>query len=432
MSMPVSAAVSGYSPGFEVDAQAVYLYNLDTGTLIYEKDSDKRVYPASLTKIMTAILALENTPDLDNTLVAYPTYVQDYLYNYQQQVGKVSLGGMMAGEELSMRQLLYAIMLPSANEAAMTIADHIGGSQEAFAEMMNKRAKELGAGGTNFVNPNGLFAEEHYTTAYDMAQITMHAMELPGFMDIASTLSYESGQTNKHDNLVWNTTNQMMIPNNSYYYPYLKGIKTGTLPESGYNFISTATRDGFTYLLVVIGGAFFDASGGQLPNNTAFEVTAKLYDWVFDTFRQKALVEKGKYVAEVPLRLSLDKDYLQLMTGDRFTALIPGDIEVTSVALMPVLPDSIDAPVEKGTQIGEVRLILAGEEMGRVPLLAAESVAASPMMILLERAKEIMRSFWFKFAVSFLILLVLLYIVLMIIRNRNRRRYGGYRPRRRL
>jgi D-alanyl-D-alanine carboxypeptidase len=428
-----AAAETYYPPPFEVDAEGVYLYNLDTDTPISQKNMDEPMYPASLTKIMTCILALENTENLDTEMLTYPPYVQDYLYRYQYVDGNgaVSLGGLMAGEELSMRQLLYALMLPSANEAAMIIADHIGGSQEEFAEMMTAKARELGATKTTFVNANGLFHPEHVTTPADMAKIAMYAMDLPGFMDIVTAATYDTGPTNMHDNLNWNTTVLMQVANSSFYYPGLAGIKTGSVPEAGDCFISTCTRDGFTYLLVVMGAKYLDEEGNTLPERGAFTVTKQYYDWVFENFRRKTLVEQGTHEAEIPLKLSADKDYLALMTGDRLTHLVKADIQVTDVMKNPIIPESINAPVEKGQQIGELSLVLGGEEIGRVPLLAAESVAASPALLLWERLKEIMSSFWFKFIVILLVLLIIFYAVIMVLRNRNRRR-NSYRPRRRL
>lgn len=431
--LPVGAA-GEYEPDKPFTAKAVYLYNIDTDSLIFEENSNAPMYPASTTKIMTCILALENTPDLDFEMVGYPQYVQEYLYLYQMENGAVSNGGLMAGEELSMRKLLHALMLPSANEAAMLIADHISESQEDFVALMNKRAKELGAKNTHFVNANGLFDEGHTTTAYDLAVMARHAMQLPGFMEIVTQTSYEGGPTNLHDNLPWVSTNKMMIPNSEYYYPGLAGIKTGTLPESGRCFVSTATRDGFTYLLVVLGCDYLDGEGNELPQNMAFVDTANLYDWVFENFKVKTLVEKGKYAAEIPLRLSMEKDHIKLMTADRFTSLINQAVDASSVTIVPEIPESIDAPVKKGDVIGEAKLILSGKEIGRVALLAAESVEASPVLILWERVKAIMMSFWFKFIVVFIVLLIVAYIILMIIRNRNRRRYssGNYRPKRRI
>lgn len=424
-------AAVNYAPEEPVSAVSYYLYNIDTDAVISERNSDAPMYPASLTKIMTCILALENTEDLDFEMVTYPQYVQDYLYTYQIENGAVSLGGLISGEQLSMRNLLHALMLPSANEAAMIIADHIGGSQDSFAAMMNKRAKELGAVNTNFANANGLFDENHVTTAADMGKIAKHAMTLPGFMDIVSQTAYDSGPTNKHENLHWETTNQMIMPENNYYYTGISGIKTGSLPESGRCFISSATRDGFTYLLVVMGSNYFDEDGKVLPGNMAFTDTKILYDWVFASYKVKTLVEKGKYVAEIPLRLSLDKDFIKLMTSDKFTSLIYYTVEASSVTIIPEIPDYIDAPVKKNDKIGEARLMLSGEEIGRVDLLAAETVEASQVLVIWERVKAIASSLWFKFAVVFVFLLIILYIILMIIRNRNRRR-SSYTPRRRI
>lgn len=431
LAAPVSAAT--YPLGVDVGAQAVYLYNMDTENLIAEKNMNEKMYPASVTKIMTCILALENTPNLDNEKVVYPNYIQDYLYTYQwvEGNGGISLGDLRAGEELTMRQLVYATMLPSANEAAMIIADHIGGSQEGFIAMMNKRAKELGALNTNFVNPNGLFDENHYTTAYDIAQISMYAMTLPGFMEITSTVRYDSGPTSIRENIEWNSTIKMQNPSDTaYYYSGLKGIKTGSVPEAGSCFVSTCTRDGFTYLLVVLGSPYLDENGKALYPIGSFEDTKNIYDWVFSTFKRKALVEKHTHLQEIKLNLSFEKDHIKLMTGERFTALVPVTTEVSDVTYKADIPESIDAPVKKGDEIGELRLILAGEEVGRVSLLAAESVEASPVLVVLEKIKAVMRSFWFKFIVILIVLLIILYIILLILRNRNRRR--GYRPRRRI
>ena len=430
----------GHTPNFVPTANGVYLYNLDTEEVIYAKNKEEHMYPASLTKIMTCILALENTEDLDTEIVTYPQYVQDYLYDYQyvQKNGMVSNAELMAREQLTMRDALYALMLPSGNEVAMTIADHVGDSQEGFAAMMNARARELGAMNTNFVNANGLFDENHYTTPYDIALMAQHAMSLPGFMDIVNTTVYECPPTNIHPNgLVWSSTNLMMSPGSTkYYYAPVRGIKTGSLPQAGYCFVSTATRDGFTYLLVLMGAPMFDVDGNRLPDRTDFLETRDFYEWVFSSFRVKTLVDKGKHVADIPLRLCQEQDRLRLMTAERFTALLPEDVEASQVDFQAHVPESIDAPVEKHTEIGEVSLWLSGKEIGRIPLLAAESVVASPMLILLEQVKAILHSFWFKFAATLLGFLIVAYIILMIVRNRNknrnRSRGGNYRPRRRL
>jgi len=437
--LPVYAAPN-HQPDFEPSSEFVYLYNMDTQEVIYQKNADKPAYPASLVKIMTCILALENTPDL-GVPVVYPNYVQDYLYNYARNYGSVSLAGMYAGEEMPMKDLLYGMMLPSGNEAAMIVANHVAGggndpsNQTRFVEMMNKRAKELGATHTHFVNANGLFDSQQVTTAEDMAIIARHALSLPGFMEIVSTAHYTAAPTNKNpDGLEWPTTIQMQVPTSSYYYPYLKGVKSGTLPQAGRCLISTATKDGFTYLLVTMGAPYLDASGKILEGRADYEDHRKIYDWVFDSFKVKMLVAKNRALTEVPLRLNTEKDHIQLVTADNFTYLVPKDLDpVTGVVLNFEVPEVVEAPVTKGDAIGWVSVVLYNEEVGRVQLLAAETVEASQILVLLEQVKAVVASFWFKFAVIFVVLLIILYIILMIVRNRNRRnRRSYYKPRRRI
>ncbi len=423
-SVPAQAA---YTPDFDLQSETVLLLNMDTGKVMYEKNADARVYPASLTKIMTAILALENVEDLDGTKVALKQYIQDMLYGKN-----ASLGGILLGEEVSMRGLLYASMLQSANEASLMIGDYLGdGSLTQFAEMMNDKAKELGCTGTNFVNPNGLHDENHYTTARDMAKIAAYAMQNPEFVEIVNTVSIDIGPTNKHEQLVEITTNKVIVPSSIYYNPAVSGIKTGTLDEAGRCFVSTATKDGFTYLLVLMGAPFYNEDGTFMETMINFEETNKLYDWVFDSFKVKTVMEKGRYIADIPVRLSYEKDVVGLVADARLTALIPADVETSSVQLVPTLPESIDAPVKKGDKVGSVKLVLAGEELGEVDLVANESVEMSKILYYYDQAMELLDSFWVKFAILFVALLVVAYIALMILMNKHNRKRRMNQKRRR-
>lgn len=414
---PVSASAS-YTPDFDLQSETVLLINLDTGKVMYEKNADARVYPASLTKIMTAILTLENVEDLDGTTIAMKQYIQDMLYGTN-----ASLGGILLGEEVSVRGLLYASMLQSANEASLMLGDYLGdGSLTQFAEMMNDKARELGCTGTNFVNPNGLFDENHYTTARDMAKIAAYAMENPEFVEIVNTVSKDIGPTNMHDSLVEITTNKVIVPSSIYYNSAVSGIKTGTLDEAGRCFVSTATKDGFTYLLVLMGAPFYNADGTFMEEMINFTETNKLYDWVFDSFQVKTVMEKGRYIADVPVRLSYEKDVVGLVSNQRLTALIPAEVEVGSVQLVADIPESIDAPVKKGDKVGSVKLVLAGEELGEVDLVANETVELSKLLYYYDQAMQLLDSFWVKFAIIFVVLLVVAYIALMVLTNKRHRR----------
>ena len=421
----ITPAFADYDPGFDVDAEAVYFINLDTGKVIYEKDADKKVYPASTTKIMTALLALENIPDLDTPQIELKLYIQNALSGTG-----ASLAGILRGETFTPRELLYAALLPSGNEAAMMLGDYVGdGSLDYFAEMMNEKAAELGAVNTHFVNASGMHDDDHYTTAYDMYLITMAALENETFREIVSTNYYYAGEDQNGNPLHWNTTNFLISPGSTYYYPYATGVKTGTTDEAGRCLVSTAEKDGYHYMLVLMGAPQYDSNGEKLEENMAFKQTIDLYNWAFGSFSNKTLIEKDLGVGEVPLKLARGgKDYLLIKSGEVFTDLLPNEIEASSITLELDLPAVVNAPVKEGDQVGTIRLMLAGEEIGSVPAVAAENVDASLIATLIDKFKRLFRSFLAKFIVVFVILSVIAYITITVLRGRNKNRY--YRRRR--
>lgn len=416
----ITPAFADYDPGFDVDAEAVYFINLDTGKVIYEKDADKKVYPASTTKIMTALLALENIPDLDTPQIELKLYIQNALSGTG-----ASLAGILRGETFTPRELLYAALLPSGNEAAMMLGDYVGdGSLDYFAEMMNEKAAELGAVNTHFVNASGMHDDDHYTTAYDMYLITMAALENETFREIVSTNYYYAGEDQNGNPLHWNTTNFLISPGSTYYYPYATGVKTGTTDEAGRCLVSTAEKDGYHYLMVMMGAPQYDSNGEKLEENMVFKQTIELYDWAFSSFSNKTLIEKDVGVGEVPLKLARGgKDYLLIKSGEVFTDLLPNEIEASSITMELDLPAVVNAPIKEGDQVGTIRLMLAGEEIGSVPAVAAEDVDASLIATLIDQFKRLFRSFLAKFIVVFVILSIIAYITITVLRGRNKNRY---------
>lgn len=416
----ITPAFADYDPGFDVDAEAVYFINLDTGKVIYEKDADKKVYPASTTKIMTALLALENIPDLDTPQIELKLYIQNALSGTG-----ASLAGILRGETFTPRELLYAALLPSGNEAAMMLGDYVGdGSLDYFAEMMNEKAAELGAVNTHFVNASGMHDDDHYTTAYDMYLITMAALENETFREIVSTNYYYAGEDQNGNPLHWNTTNFLISPGSTYYYPYATGVKTGTTDEAGRCLVSTSEKDGYHYLMVMMGAPQYDSNGEKLEENMVFKQTIELYDWAFSSFSNKTLIEKDVGVGEVPLKLARGgKDYLLIKSGEVFTDLLPNEIEASSITMELDLPAVVNAPIKEGEQVGTIRLMLAGEEIGSVPAVAAEDVDASLIATLIDQFKRLFRSFLAKFIVVFVILSIIAYITITVLRGRNKNRY---------
>lgn len=432
---PITAFGIAFEPNIELHAKGIYMVNLDTGQVIFEKNKNERIYPASLTKIMTAILAIENIDDL-STEITYKNYIQDMMSTLNAQYGGISLGGLLAGETLSAEKLLYATLLPSANEAATILADYVGkGSVSDFCEMMNKKAKEIGAKDTHFVNPHGLHDEQQYTTPYDMALITQYALKNETFRKICETNFYDGSPTNMHESqLFWNTTNLLSVPNSEYYVKGATGIKTGTLAESGKHVISTAKRGGYEYLLVVMGAPFLDKDGKQLPKNYAFTDSKALYNWAFTTFTNKTVIEKGSIYNEVPVKMSADKanPFIKLRASKDFIALIPKDIDVSSIHLKYNLPESVDAPVKEGDIIGSVDLVLKDEVMGNVPLEASRDINRSFILFIINSITSLLTSFWFKFIFILIIVLILAYIGLALLRYRNHKKYRQIKRHRRL
>ena len=437
--IPVGAEEKGFVPDTELKltADAIYLLDLDNNEVIYEKNADDIIYPASITKVLAAIVAIEETPNLDTEIITYPMSIQNEIYEYVTKVGGISIGHLLAGEEMTMREYLYAMLLPSANEAAMAVAEHVGGSQEGFADMMNARAKELGATDTHFTNPTGLFEEDHTTTARDLAKIVEHALTLPDFVEIMSTYRY-TVSTNMHDSLTWESTIKMQDPDNSeLYYPYLKGVKTGTVPESGYSFASTASKDGFNYMLIVIGAEIgLDENGRMISEtNRAFLETKAIYDWAFESLKTKTLIEQNTPIGEVPVNLSWDQNFVQVAAKDNISTRIPDNLAIEGegsvIQTKKELPEYLDAPVEKGEEVGELIVYAFGEEIARTPLITTSKVESSAILKIWSTLKKLGESFWFKFVLIFLALLLVFYIVLLILRNRNKkRRRGIYRNKR--
>ena len=268
----------------ETLSPSVILMEESTGTILYEKNSDEAHYPASITKIMTTLLALEN-----GNLSDMVTFSDDAINNTE--------GSGIArdyGEQMTLEQCLYGVMLESANECAYAVAEHVGGTVENFVDMMNAKAKELGCTNTHFANPHGLQDENHYTTAHDMALIAQAAYQNETFRIIIGTKMYTIPPTNKHaEETVLRNHHDMLCTyhnaNRKYLYPYCVGGKTGYTATANSTLVTYAEKDGMTLICVVM--------NTQSPNQ--FIDTVNLFDYAFDNFQVLNVVENDtNYSAE--------------------------------------------------------------------------------------------------------------------------------------
>jgi len=380
-----SARAISYKPPFEAASQAVYLVNTDTGTVIYEKNADVPLHPASLTKIMTAILAIEAVDDLSSTMVTAPSYIYDEFAGLG-----VSTADIWRGETLSMEDLLYALLLPSACEAASIIADYVGeGSIDAFVDQMNRKAMELGAKHTHFENPHGLDDPEQVTTAYDMYLITRYALSFPVFEKICNTTYYEMPVTPRHPTAgAWfiKHTNMLLRRDTQYFYEYAAGVKTGSTPEAGRNLVSTASKNGYHYMLVTLGAPYENPDGSG--RNLSFVDAVQLYDWAFDNFSLITVLKENDVIDEIHVSLGQKQDFVTLTAGRDVVALLPSETDASSIQQTVILREDVRAPVSAGDVLGRVELYLSGSLLDAVDLEASQDVARSPWLYGLDAAKR--------------------------------------------
>ncbi|MBO4815682.1 MAG: D-alanyl-D-alanine carboxypeptidase [Clostridia bacterium] len=394
----------------QIYCPSALLMDLNSGKILYEKNIDEKKYPASLTKIMTAIIVLENCK-LDD--------VAEVSYN---AVMSISTGYVTAnlqiGEELTIEQLLYVLMVGSSNDAAVVLAEHVSGSVEEFAKLMNEKAKELGCTNTNFVNPNGEHDENHYSTARDLAAITKYAMKDEKFREIVATTSYKLPTTNKYDkdDRFFTTTNNLIIVNNNsradnYYYKYAIGIKTGFTTPAGNCLIAAASKGGLELLTVVLEGFQTDEGLSQ-----RYLDTKALFEYGYDTYTLRNVAKSGGIIQTTSIKnATRDTKKLDVVIENDVYVLSKQEDKDSSILPEVTLNDNLKAPIEKGEIIGKVKYTVEGIDYEE-NLLAANNVKKSHWFIKL-------------ILFSFIIFICLLYLDY---RKRTRRRkaykrkkYGG-------
>ena len=417
----LSADAATFSIDFDTESEGIILINLDTHTTVYEKNADERLEPASITKIMTYAVVCDHVEDLENTMTTVSQNVNDELTGTGS-----SMSGIIVGEELSILELLNLMMVPSGNDAALALAEYVGdGDWHKFVDMMNEKAEELGCQDTHFANPHGLHDDEHYTTPRDMALITEYAMTLPYFTEITNQRYYELRATNKSASPRYvYTTNKMINPNDSngeYYYRYAQGIKTGSHDQAGYCLVSTAIKGNYSYLCVAMGCPYYKEDGTQNHHGEMLD-SQKLYEWAFSNLAMTSVVSQGEPQGEVKLEYAWNKDTLQVVASEDFNTILPASVKSSSIVVTTDLPESVEAPVQKGQKIGTATLSYAGQELTTIDLVAAESVERSNVLHTLSQVESVVTSTWFIVIVGVIIFLLLVYIILAMIYNRKKKK----------
>ena len=411
-----SYAVAG-APEYEANCGAALLIELNSGTVIYGKNAEDIMYPASLTKIMTCMLAIEYGK-LDDVITVSETALQGL-----DEAG--STAGLQPGEQLTLKDVLYCLMLSSANEACNVVAEYISSDVPSFVALMNKTAQELGCKNTHFANPHGLHESDHYTTAMDLSLITRKALGSETFREISGCAEYTVPATNLSEPRNLKTTNYLISTATvaDYYYPDAIGIKTGYTSAAGRCVISRAA-DGNLNLLCVIMNATTDMlEDGSVRYNNFIEAR-KLFDYGFDNFAYAQVLTRLQPTAQVPVRYGRENKGVVLIPSKDINCVLPKDYDKTQVTTQYQLDTpELEAPLTQGQKVGNISVYYGGQKIGETTIETLTAVEASGTAKAFEESKNFLEEYWWLIAgLVGLIVLLLLVIWLRLVVHRARRR----------
>ena len=416
LTVPVSAA--DYTADVKLYSTVDLLINTDSNAVIIDKNADKQVDPSGLTKIMTALVVLQNEKDLSRKVTVSGASLES-LYG----TGCV-MSGLQDGEVISVHDLLCCMLIPGGNDAALVLANEYGKGVDGFVAKMNAAAKKLGCTKTTFTDPHGLEDTKQKSTANDLAKIASAALKYSVFQTIVASLTYELPQTNKNEARTLVSTNYMLnygFPD--YYYDYCRGIKTGTSEAEGQSMISYATKNGYTYLAVALGGPYKDTDEDGDTENQAILDNVRMFEWAFDNLSYEIVTKQQQFVTTIPVNYCWEMDNVRLVAKSEVLALVPEGNGSQSVSFEPIdMPESLDAPFKAGDTVCKAKIMFAGRQIGTVELVVAESANMSMLLYLKSAIKRMTASTVFKILIAVAVIFIGIYVAMYIRANRRRRK----------
>ena len=370
------AAEAEVQPGLppELVCKGAILMELNSDSTVFEYNADARLFPASLTKIMTCMLALEHG-NLSDEVTVDGALIE----GMDEDASTINL---VDGETMSLEEMLYAVMVPSANDASIVVAAHIAGSVEKFVEMMNTKAQELGCTGTHFVNPDGLHDENHYTTPRDMAVITKAALQSETFRTICATSVHELPETNASAARMVYTTNYFMstIITPDYYWEKVSGVKTGFTTPAGRCLVSLVDEGEYRYLSVVMGAETLYNEDGY-PIYGSFTESRKLLEYGLDNFRFAAVLSHLNPIAQVPVSSGAVKSVVVAPVDD-VKALLPRNFEESKIRIEHTLNggEALTAPLKADEVVGTATVTYEGRVVGRTDIRTVSAVERNKIL----------------------------------------------------
>ena len=365
----------------ELESPHIAVYNVQNGVYVLTKAADVRIAPGATVKIMTGILALEY---FDGRLDTPVTVTASALRGLEGS----SVLGLKEGETIPARDLLYALLVAGANDAANALAIAVSGSISEFVSKMNAKAKELGASDTLYLNATGLDNGTSYTTAADTAKIAAYAYENPMFMQLCSARAYTVSATNRNEEITVYTKNMLLSTQSEYYFRDARGMSSGYTDLSGYCIVSAMDTDAYPYICVTMGSEKNAAGkiGGYID-------TKGLLTWASSNFEEKKILDTSKILGELPVRAGRGADYVLIVPEDSVYAFLDVDTDLSSLQLSLTFDEeSLGAPVEKGTKVGTVFILLDGNPIGSAALVTKSYVPRSAWLGFFADIGEILTS----------------------------------------
>lgn len=410
------------APEYETDI--ALLVNADTDTVIYSKNADMITAPASLTKIVTAMVALSKCDDLQTVITCSQKAVDSLLGTGS------SIAGLKAGEKTTFEMLLYCLFLPSANDAAQVLAEYFGnGDSAAFVAEMNTFAQSLGCKNTYFANAHGLDDSDvpgfdsdtqNRTTASDMYLIAKAALLNDHIRKISSKYGKTMPETNESEVRYLYNTNPLLNSYSYYFYEGAVGLKTGTTDKAGCCLISSATKNGYTYISIAMKGNDQYVADGE-RRNTAFLMCRYMLRWAFSNVEMKVLADSTYNIGEVSVKYGRGSDYVAIVPQSDITAVVHSDINIDdmSVEYSKDFPTQVKAPVKQGDVIGKAKLVYNGVDIADITLVAQSDVKKNHLWAMFNWLEKLMSS---KVFIVIVIIIVIIIVLLLLTTKKQRER----------
>ncbi len=410
LAMP--AAAVGYDPSavYSVQAAAAYVVNTDTNVIIYEKNSEQQMQANGLTKLMCAALVLTNYQDaLDTTTFTMTSAVSDYVY-------QTDYADFRPGETFTVREALYAMLLRNANDAAMGMAYQLSGNDlTGWVSQMNSLSQKIGTTGSTWTDACGIDAG-NVTTAKDMYLILRYLMDFDAFKEIEKTALFVLPAKEKHSATSNLLNLNVMVNATSGGQYYRSAVQGGILDVKGYkadtgaqSAVSWATQDGATYIFSIMGSPDTCDTYGYENRRPALFETTKLVDWVFSSFTIQSALDTTQPLCEVKVDYA-GNDSLLLYPADDLKTILPAGSDSSVTQKIYNLPESVAAPVHQGDVVGSVTLVLAGESIGTVDLLAGQDIERSSLLFAVAQLKAFFGSLYFRVVLTLSLICLAVYL----------------------